>query len=478
MTIRFSADDLALFAAATHDRNPLHLSAGYARKTPFGQQVVYGILGVLASWSALRVPRGHRLAALVIELSRPMFLDVDYQVVASEKSVQVLDGSTQILKVQAEFSTGEDMPPELVAPAAPPRTDADSPDDSALTPGFSKQGEYRPDPQATSALLHRFQIEAPTLPVITLLWSSYFTGMEIPGERALYFKLSLRFADPVARGVFAWEARLLSKNPLNQLRSEIRISLGGEPAATGHIEAFVRPKPVPPAEILSRSSNLAGKTALVIGASRGLGAAITRALALQGAHVLANFQYSLTEAEQLVESLADAPGKVSLQQGDAASLDWNRALLARYGQLDFLILNACPSVLRMSVEAAGVERINAYVARGFALVSTPLAAFAAGVQAWTVLISSIYVETAPKEFPQYVALKSAAEGLFRTAAQQHRQSGYLIVRPPKLLTDMTNTPYGTRDAITPETIATRLVGRLCDTPRKPGQIEMLDRGEN
>jgi NAD(P)-dependent dehydrogenase (short-subunit alcohol dehydrogenase family) len=477
MTTRFSADDLALFAAATHDRNPLHLSPGYARKTPFGQQVVYGILGVLACWPALRIPRGQGLAMLAIELSRPIFLDVEYHIVAGGNSVQLLDGSTQILKLQVEFSSREEVSPELSNPALPPRTDADSPDDSVLTPGFFKQGEYRPDPESTSALLRRFGIQDQTLSLIALLWSSYFTGMEIPGERALYFKLSLRFRDPIsARGVFAWEARLLSKNPLNQLRSEVRISIDGQPAANGHIEAFVRPKPVLPADILLRSHNLAGKTALVIGASRGLGAAITRALALQGADVLANFQHSRPEAEQLAQSLADAPGKVFLHQGDAASLDWTRSLVTPHGKLDFLVLNACPSVSRMWVEPAGVERINTYVAHGFALVSTPLAVFAGSVQSWTVLISSIYVETAPKEFPQYVALKGAVEGLFRTAARQYRQSGYLLIRPPKLLTDMTNTPYGTRDAIAPEKIALELVDRLRDEPKKPGQIEMLNGG--
>ena len=37
------------FMVASHDRNPLHIDAGYARTTPFGQPVVYGVLGILAA---------------------------------------------------------------------------------------------------------------------------------------------------------------------------------------------------------------------------------------------------------------------------------------------------------------------------------------------------------------------------------------------------------------------------------------------
>ena len=49
----FDQADIALFSAASHDRNPLHLSEEYARTTPYGQPVVFGILGVLAALGQL-----------------------------------------------------------------------------------------------------------------------------------------------------------------------------------------------------------------------------------------------------------------------------------------------------------------------------------------------------------------------------------------------------------------------------------------
>jgi acyl dehydratase len=41
--VRFTADDVDMFAQASHDFNPLHLSDIHARKTPYGERVVFGI---------------------------------------------------------------------------------------------------------------------------------------------------------------------------------------------------------------------------------------------------------------------------------------------------------------------------------------------------------------------------------------------------------------------------------------------------
>src|SRR4051812_14283885 len=45
--LRFDAKDVALFARASGDRNPLHLDAQFARSTPFGRPIVHGSLVAL-----------------------------------------------------------------------------------------------------------------------------------------------------------------------------------------------------------------------------------------------------------------------------------------------------------------------------------------------------------------------------------------------------------------------------------------------
>jgi pteridine reductase len=64
--------------------------------------------------------------------------------------------------------------------------------------------------------------------------------------------------------------------------------------------------------------DLTGKTALVTGGARRVGAALSRALAHAGANVVINYHRSASEAEQLVRELKSAPGKTSAVHADVS----------------------------------------------------------------------------------------------------------------------------------------------------------------
>ena len=86
---------------------------------------------------------------------------------------------------------------------------------------------------------------------------------------------------------------------------------------------------------------LTGRTALVTGASRNLGAVIAERLAASGARVAVNYQSSREAAEAVVAALP-GDGHVALQ-GDVAREDDARALVdALDGRVDILVNNAGP----------------------------------------------------------------------------------------------------------------------------------------
>ncbi|QHN03240.1 SDR family oxidoreductase [Granulicella sp. WH15] len=107
--------------------------------------------------------------------------------------------------------------------------------------------------------------------------------------------------------------------------------------------------------------SLEGKVALVTGGSRGIGAAIAKRLAADGASVVITYAKDANSASTVVKAIESAGGKAVAIQADAADVAAVKAAVektvATFGQLDVLVNNAGTAIPKVFEETT-LEEID------------------------------------------------------------------------------------------------------------------------
>src|ERR1700694_4618947 len=102
-------------------------------------------------------------------------------------------------------------------------------------------------------------------------------------------------------------------------------------------------------------SKLADKVALVTGGSRGIGAAVAKRLAADGATVAITYAKDADAASAVVKAIELDGGKAIAIQADAADAEAGKAAVektvATFGQLDVLVNNAGTAIPKPFEEA-------------------------------------------------------------------------------------------------------------------------------
>jgi len=179
----------------------------------------------------------------------------------------------------------------------------------------------------------------------------------------------------------------------------------------------------------THKGKLTGKVAVVTGASKGIGAAIAKALAAEGASVVVNYASSKSGADAVVAAITKAGGQ-AVAVGEAA--------IKNFGRLDILVNNS--GVFELSpIESITEEQFHRIFNINVlgAILTTQAAVKYLGEGASIINISSGVSSVTPPNFSVYTGTKSAVDAITRTLAKELGPRGIRVnaINPGLVITE-------------------------------------------
>ena len=218
----------------------------------------------------------------------------------------------------------------------------------------------------------------------------------------------------------------------------------------------------------TQNRKLSGKIAVVTGASKGIGAAIAKHLAAEGAAVVVNYSSSKPGADKVVAEITSAGGKAVAVQADVAKTADIDRLFAEtkkaFGRLDILVNNAGIyefAPLEGITEEHFHKQFNLNVL-GLILVSQAAARLFDSAGGSIVNISSVVSTLAFPNASVYSGTKGAVDAITRALATElgPRKIRVNAIRPGMVETEGTHAAGIEESAMQKQVLAQTPLGRL------------------
>ncbi|SFM52937.1 SDR family NAD(P)-dependent oxidoreductase [Methylobacterium pseudosasicola] len=440
----WSEDHQSAFARATGDVNPMHMDARVARRTLAGGQAVHGVHTALWALDAcVDAYPLEQLSGLQMRFERFVLVGDRTEIVVDEADAGRLRLSLSVDGVRAatiQATLGE------ARPRAQPITDAPEaipPEPITVDPATiaSAAGAFRlPEPEAITALAPRLARVIGSARVSALGGLSTLVGMRVPGLHSILSKIDVTLTDVADGSSLSYAVKRFQ--PMLQ---SVTTQASG-PGLEARVESFVRPRPVEQegwAELaaLVRPGEFSAVSALIIGGSRGLGAATAKLLAAGGGDVCITYASGASEAEAVAREIRDGDGRCQVLHYDAAhpvgpqleSLAMTPSQLYHFATPRIFRQKRAPFERACFEEMMRVYNYAFYDLSLFCLERRDrLAAF---------YPSTTAIDEAPRDTLEYVMAKTAGETLVTTLARTIPNLRVVIERLPRVKTDQTATIF-------------------------------------
>jgi NAD(P)-dependent dehydrogenase (short-subunit alcohol dehydrogenase family) len=443
----FQMEDQRRFAEFSGDFNPMHLGISASRRTPAGAPAVHGMHQVLWALEHLvqMVPSGNKVIGLRVRFQNFLLINEEFHLALAgwtdeEARLILTAGGATCTDLIVRFARTDD-----IAEAQEPGSHADSiesPVCQELTFDDVKAASGNLPLRCGALDAHLLfpgaaaNIGATHVTAIAAL--SRLVGMVCPGLHSIFRSADLRMV--VAQQDLLHYSVVKADSRYSYLRQEVK---GG--GIEGSIEAFMRTPPSLQPSVLSIQQHISPgefshSTALIIGASRGLGEFTAKAIGAGGGHVVATYRVGQTECEEVAREIRHCGGACDVLQYDVKT-SVAQQLRALPNPPTSLYYFATSKIFGRQSELFDPARFNEFTdvyLTGFFNLCLHLRNI--GVQRLNVFYpSSSALESRPADMSVYAMAKAAGEVLCEEIAQRWPGFRVVVRRLPRLLTDQTST---------------------------------------